>query len=84
MSQQQAGSAQRQQAGRAQHHERKRLQEVVVADVDISFGNMVMLLIKLAFASIPAAIIIWVVMLVFGLIAASVLGVGGAMLGAAG
>ncbi|MFW5968642.1 MAG: hypothetical protein ACOCV2_14045 [Persicimonas sp.] len=57
-------------------------QHVVVTDVDISFGNMVGLLIKLAFASIPAAIIIWIVFGILGAIFMSVLGVGGAMLGA--
>jgi hypothetical protein len=33
-------------------------QRVVVTDIDVSFAQMVTLLIKLAFASIPAAIIV--------------------------
>lgn len=34
---------------------------VVVVDINIAFGSMVMLLVKLAFAAIPAAIIVWVI-----------------------
>lgn len=54
--------------------------EVVVTDVDISFGNMVMLLVKLAFASIPAMIIIWIVMSVIAAMLMAVFGIGGSML----
>lgn len=36
-------------------------QSVVVKDVDISFGQMVVLLVKLAIASIPATIILFIV-----------------------
>lgn len=36
-------------------------QRVTVTDIDISFANMVGLLVKLAFAAIPAAIIVVVV-----------------------
>jgi|GEM_PF-1321476 len=32
--------------------------KVIVTDIDVSFGQMVTLLIKLAFASIPAAVIV--------------------------
>lgn len=39
---------------------------VVVVDINISFGSMVMLLVKLAFAAIPAAII--VALLVWGFV----------------
>jgi hypothetical protein len=35
---------------------------VKVTEIDISFGNMVGLLVKLAFAAIPAAIIVTIVM----------------------
>ena len=58
----------------------KRTRKVVVTDVDISFGNMVMLLIKFAFASIPAAIIVWLFFAFMGFLFMSVLGVGGALL----
>jgi len=34
------------------------MNEVVIVDVDISFGNLVGLLVKLAFAVIPALLII--------------------------
>ncbi|MEJ5365417.1 MAG: hypothetical protein WHS86_09970 [Desulfosoma sp.] len=36
-------------------------QRVVVVDVDMKFGTMVLFLVKLAIASIPAAIILFVV-----------------------
>jgi hypothetical protein len=34
------------------------MKEVVVTDIDISFGSMVWLMIKFAFATIPAAIVV--------------------------
>lgn len=45
------------------------LQRVIVTNVDISFGNMVWLLVKFVLASIPAAIIIFL----FAMFAAAVL-----------
>lgn len=54
--------------------------EVVVTDVDISFGNMVMLLVKLAFASIPAMIIVWMVMSAIAAMLMALFGIGGSML----
>ena len=64
----------------ATRQQAKRTRKVVVTDVDISFGNMVMLLIKFAFASIPAAIIVWLFFAFMGFLFMSVLGVGGALL----
>ena len=64
----------------ATRQQAKPIRKVVVTDVDISFGNMVMLLIKLAFASIPAAIIVWMVFAFMGFVLMSVLGIGGAVL----
>ncbi len=55
--------------------------EVVVTDVDISFGNMVMLLVKLALASIPALFIVWIVMAVLGGFMMELFGIGGGMMG---
>jgi len=39
------------------------LQRVVVSDFDIGFGNLVVLLIKFAFAVIPAAVVVTLVWL---------------------
>ena len=64
----------------SQQPRQKAGQEVVVTDVDISFGNMVMLLVKLAFAAIPAMFIIWFFWAVFAFIMMAVLGVGGSIL----
>lgn len=44
--------------------ESKSLTRVVVTDVDISLANMIGLLVKLAFAAIPAAIIVALVVMV--------------------
>jgi hypothetical protein len=44
------------------------LQRVTVVDVDISFGSMVWLLIKLSFAAIPAAIIVFLIWLLVGFV----------------
>lgn len=46
---------------------------VKVVDVDIKFSTLVMLLVKLAFASIPAAIIVillssWFTMMFYGIV----------------
>ena len=44
--------------------EEQALTRVVVTDVDISFSNMIGLLVKLAFAAIPAAIIVALIVMV--------------------
>lgn len=41
-------------------------QRVVVADVSISFGNLTWLLVKLAFAAIPALIIVLCILFTVG------------------
>lgn len=68
-----------------QHQQQQRRQpsvtEVTVKDVDISFGQMVVLLVKLAIASIPAAIILWIVFAIFGGIFIAVFGGMGALMG---
>lgn len=55
-------------------------QRVVVVDVDMKFGTMVFFLVKLAIASIPAAIILFVVgllvVMVFGGLFAGLSGLG--------
>lgn len=45
-------------------------QKVVVTDIDMKFGTMVWFLVKLAIASIPAALIL----LIFGVILALIVG----------
>jgi hypothetical protein len=55
--------------------------EVIVKDVDISFGQMVVLLVKLAIASIPAAIILWIVFAFFAGVMMAVTGGLGAIMG---
>lgn len=45
-------------------------QKVVVTDIDMKFGTMVWFLVKLAIASIPAALIL----LIFGAIVAVIIG----------
>ena len=64
----------------ATRQEAKPIRKVVVTDVDISFGNMVMLLIKFALASIPAAIIVGLLFVFMGFLLTSALGIGGAVL----
>ncbi|MDH1011987.1 hypothetical protein N5J43_16970 [Pseudomonas nicosulfuronedens] len=55
-------------------------QPVVVLDVNMSFGTMVMFMVKLAFATIPAMIIIFGVLLAIG----AAFGLLGGLLGAVG
>lgn len=43
-------------------------QQVVVTDLKMPFGSMVVFLIKLALASIPALMIVWIVMMLFMMI----------------
>lgn len=70
----------------AQHHQQQRQQkpptrEVIVKDVDISFGQMTMLLVKAALAAIPAAIILWLVFFAFAAVMMAVTGGLGAIFG---
>lgn len=39
---------------------------LVIRDVDISFGRWVMILLKIMFASIPAAILFWLFWILLG------------------
>jgi hypothetical protein len=43
-------------------------QRVVVTDLRMPFGSMVVFLIKLALASIPAMLILWVIMMLLGMV----------------
>ena len=53
-------------------------QKVVVTDIRMPFGSMVVFLIKLAFASIPALLILW---FIFALLMTILMFVFGGMLG---
>lgn len=57
---------------------------VVITGVDIPFGEMVVLIVKVALASIPAYIILFILFailgMIFGGIFAGMLGVGGAFM----
>lgn len=57
------------------------VQRVKVVDFDMSITSLVGLFIKMAIASIPALMIIWFLAFLFGALAMTVLGVGGAALG---
>ena len=57
------------------------IQRVKVVDFDMSIGSLIGLFIKMAIASIPAMIIIWVFTLILGVLAMTILGIGGAALG---
>jgi hypothetical protein len=48
-------------------------QRVVVVDFDMPFGSLVRLLIKLGLASIPAMIVVWVIIALLGLLYAAIL-----------
>ena len=49
-------------------------QRVVVVDVNMKFGTMVVFLVKLAIAAIPAAIILTVIGLIFAAVIAGLVG----------
>ncbi len=49
-------------------------QTVVIADIDMSIGAMCRFMVKWVIAAIPAAIIIWVLLAVVGLIIATIFG----------
>lgn len=57
------------------------VQRVKVVDFDMSIGSLIGLFIKMAIASIPAMIILWFASMLLGLLAVTILGVGGAALG---
>ncbi|MGJ8668970.1 MAG: zinc-ribbon domain-containing protein [Oceanococcus sp.] len=45
---------------------REKIDRVSVVDFDVPFGRMVMLMVKMAFAAIPAVLIIWLIIGGFG------------------
>ena len=51
-------------------------QRVVITNVDIPFARLVAILIKWALAAIPAAIIVWLIMMVIVTVIGSILGLG--------
>ncbi len=51
-------------------------QRAVITDIDIPFGRLVAILIKWALAAIPAAIIVWLIMMVIVTVIGSILGLG--------
>lgn len=52
----------------------KNVSEVKITDVDIKFGTMVILLVKLSFAAIPAAFVILVIWMFIAGLFGSLLG----------
>lgn len=59
-------------------------QEVTVTDIKMSFGSMVWFMVKWAFASIPALIIVFGVIIAVNIIILMILGALGVGLGAVG
>jgi hypothetical protein len=49
-------------------------QTVVITDIDMSIGAMCRFMVKWVIAAIPAAIIIWVLLAIVGLIIATIFG----------
>ncbi len=49
-------------------NEQDRPARVVITDIDISFGSLVLLMIKVAFAAIPASIILSIIVFVVAFI----------------
>lgn len=49
---------------------------ITISDIDIPFGRLVMILVKIAIASIPAAIIVWIIIAVALLILTAIFGQG--------
>jgi len=52
----------------AKHGKNAKVHQMKITGIDISFGNMVMFLVQLAIAAIPAAIIVGIVYFFFGII----------------
>jgi hypothetical protein len=52
---------------------------VRVTDIDISFGQMIVLMVKLAIAAIPAAILLFIIGLVFAVVFGGLIGGLGSM-----
>ena len=47
---------------------------IVISDIDIPFGRLVAFFVKAALAAIPAAIIVWVVLMAMWFVAAMIFG----------
>jgi hypothetical protein len=55
------------------------VERTVITDIDIPFGRLVAILIKWTFAAIPAAIIVWLIMMVIVGVIGSIFGLGWTM-----
>lgn len=53
--------------------------KTVITDIDIPFFRLVMILVKVALAAIPAMIIVWIIMAVFMMFFSSLFGGFGTM-----
>ena len=51
-------------------------QRTVLTDIDIPFGRLIAIMIKLALAAIPAAIVVWVIIFAIAMIVSGVFGIG--------
>lgn len=51
-------------------------QRIVISDIDIPFWRLVAIFIKWTFAAIPAAIIVWLIMMVIVAVIGSIFGLG--------
>ena len=47
---------------------------IVIGDIDIPFGRLVAFFVKAALAAIPAAIIVWIILMVMWFVAATIFG----------
>jgi hypothetical protein len=47
---------------------------IVVGDIDIPFGRLVAFFVKATLAAIPAAIIVWLILMVMWFVAAAIFG----------
>ena len=47
---------------------------IVIGDIDIPFGRLVAFFVKATLAAIPAAIIVWIILMVMWFIAATIFG----------
>jgi hypothetical protein len=52
------------------------VERTVITDIDIPFWRLVMIFIKWTFAAIPAAIIVWLIMMIIVAVIGSIFGLG--------
>jgi hypothetical protein len=50
---------------------------VVVTDIDIPFGRLIIILIRLALAAIPAMIVVWAILFIVMMLLGVIFGTGG-------